>query len=63
MLQTKNKLLQAKSNKLQANNGVQILPGPITLKEQLAGSSKLVGCETADISDISKVQLDKLNKH
>ena len=39
----KNKLLKATSNKLQANNGVQILPGPITLKEQVAGSPKLVG--------------------
>ena len=35
-LQTKSKLLPAKCNKLQVNNGVQILPGPITSKERLA---------------------------
>ena len=43
------KLLQAKSNKLQPNNGVQILPGSSTLKEQLASSPKLVGCEFINI--------------
>jgi len=36
ILQTKDKLLLAKCNKIQANNGVQILPGPITLKERVA---------------------------
>ena len=34
----KNKLLKATSNKLQANNGVQILPGPYTSKEQVDSS-------------------------
>ena len=41
MLQTKNKNLQANSQKLQPNNGVQILPGPITSEEQVASSSEL----------------------
>ena len=34
---SKNKL-QPNSQKLKANNGVQILPGPITSKERVAGS-------------------------
>ena len=38
---SKNKL-QPNSQKPQANNGVQILPGPITSEERIAGSSKLV---------------------
>ena len=49
ILQTKDKLLLAKCNKIQANNGVQILPGPITSKERVAGRTKLVGCEFINI--------------
>jgi len=38
---SKNKLLPATSKKLQAKNGVQILPGPITSEERVVGSPEL----------------------
>ncbi len=46
---SKSKKLTANSQKLKANNGVQILPGPITSKERVAGRTKLVGCEFINI--------------
>ena len=36
----------SKNKTLQANNEVQILPGPSTLKERVAGSLKLVVFKT-----------------